>query len=147
MVTLTTHEVTVSAESTFQRQYSEPSKEQYVFSYRIEIKNCGDRPVQLLARRWEVIDGAGERRRVEGEGVVGQQPVIQPGQSYGYNSWVQMDTRMGAMQGNYIMSKLDRRGREMYFEATVPKFMHVAPRSIELVPMASVAAKQALNAP
>ena len=127
MVNLTTHEITVSAESTYQQQYSEPIHERYVFSYRIQIKNRSSRPIQLLARRWEVIDGAGEHRSVEGEGVVGQQPVIQPGKSYAYNSWVQLDTRIGAMRGTYIMSRVDERGREVLFEVAVPKFVHVAP--------------------
>ncbi|NJC28001.1 Co2+/Mg2+ efflux protein ApaG [Neolewinella antarctica] len=130
MVTLTTNEVKVSAESTFQRQYSEPTNGQYVFSYRIQIENNSARPIRLLARRWEVISATGERRLVEGEGVVGQQPTILPGQSHEYTSWVQFETRIGFMQGNYIMSREDRRGREVLFEVTVPKFAHVAPEAL-----------------
>ena len=130
MVTQNTNEILVSAESTYQEQYSEPIHDQYVFSYRIKIENKSGRPVQLLARRWEVIDATGERRQVEGEGVVGQQPVIQPGHSYEYNSWVQFGTRQGAMQGSYVMARTDRRGRQTYFEAEVPRFLHVAPEAL-----------------
>ena len=130
MVTLTTNEVAISAESTYQAQYSDPMQNQYVFSYRIQIENKSARPIQLLARRWEVIDAAGDKRQVEGEGVVGQQPVILPGQSYEYNSWVQFATRQGAMQGNYIMARKDRRGRELFFQADVPRFLHIAPEAL-----------------
>ena len=128
MATLTTHDVTISAESTFQQQYSEPVREQFVFSYRIRITNESPRPIQLLARKWEVIDAAGDRRLVEGEGVVGQQPQILPGQSYEYTSWVQLETPIGAMRGSYVMADHDRRGRARFFEVTVPRFMHVAPQ-------------------
>lgn len=127
MVTLTTNEVAITAESTFQQQYSEPVKGQYVFSYRITIENKSPLPIQLLARRWEVIDGTGERRFVEGEGVVGQQPIILPGHMHEYTSWVQFETPVGAMQGNYIMQRRDRRGRDYLFEVQVPRFKHIAP--------------------
>lgn len=127
MVNLTTQDVNVSAESTFQRQYSEPAKRQYVYAYRIRIENKGILPVQLLSRAWEVIDATGERRLVEGEGVVGQQPTIQPGQYHEYTSWVQFETPMGAMRGSYVMKRMDRRGQVELFQVEVPKFIHVAP--------------------
>lgn len=127
MVNLTTQDVNVSAESTFQRQYSEPAKRQYVYAYRIRIENKGTLPVQLLSRAWEVIDATGERRLVEGEGVVGQQPTIQPGQYHEYTSWVQFETPMGAMRGSYVMKRTDRRGQVELFQVEVPKFIHVAP--------------------
>lgn len=127
MVNLTTQDVNVSAESTFQRQYSEPAKRQYVYAYRIRIENMGVLPVQLLSRAWEVIDATGERRLVEGEGVVGQQPTIQPGQHHEYTSWVQFETPIGAMRGSYVMKRTDRRGQVELFQVEVPKFMHVAP--------------------
>lgn len=127
MVSLTTQEVTVSAESVFQRQYSEPAKRQYVYAYRIRIENNGPRAVQLLSRAWEVIDATGDRRLVEGEGVVGQQPVIQPGHRHEYTSWVQFETPIGAMRGSYVMKRSGRRGSDELFQVEVPKFLHVAP--------------------
>lgn len=127
MVSLTTQEVTVSAESAFQRQFSEPAKRQYVYAYLIRIDNNGPRAVQLLSRAWEVIDATGDRRLVEGEGVVGQQPIIQPGQSHEYTSWVQFETPIGAMRGSYIMKRTDQQGHPELFQVEVPKFLHLAP--------------------
>lgn len=127
MVSLTTQDVNVSAESAFQRQYSEPAKRQYVYAYRIRIENKGTKPVQLLSRAWEVIDATGERRLVEGEGVVGQQPIIQPGQFHEYTSWVQFETPIGAMRGSYVMKRHNSRGSAELFQVEVPKFLHVAP--------------------
>lgn len=128
MVRQTTQEVTVSADSIFQPQYSDPEKELYVHAYRIRIANDGAHPVQLLSRSWEVIDATGARRLVEGEGVVGQQPVILPGQFHEYTSWVQFETPIGAMQGTYLMKRQSaspRQGGEL-FQVEVPRFLHVA---------------------
>jgi ApaG protein len=130
MVSLTTQEVTVSANSVFQRQYSEPAKRQYVYAYQIRIENNGLSPIQLLSRAWEVIDATGDRRLVEGEGVVGQQPIIQPGQSHEYTSWVQFETPIGAMRGSFIMQRNDRKGHVEIFQVEVPKFLHIAPETL-----------------
>ena len=130
MVSLITQEIRVSAESLYQRAYSVPAKRQFVYAYRIQIENTGSTPVQLLSRTWEVIDGTGDRRVVEGEGVVGQQPVIMPGQAHEYTSWVQFETPIGAMCGSYLMQRMERMERfntGELFEVEVPKFMHVAP--------------------
>jgi ApaG protein len=128
MVRQTTQEVTVSADSIFQPQYSDPDKELYVHAYRIRIANNGAQPIQLISRSWEVIDATGARRLVEGEGVVGQQPVILPGQFHEYTSWVQFETPIGAMQGAYLMKRHSSspvREEEM-FRVEVPRFIHVA---------------------
>lgn len=127
MATLTTHGISITAESQYQGQFSEPVRDQYVFSYRIKVENNSSQPIQLMTRRWEVMDATGERRFVEGKGVVGQQPIILPGHSYEYNSWVQLETSMGAMQGSYIMARKDSREREQLFEVFVPRFQHIAP--------------------
>lgn len=130
MVSLTTQEIRVSVESIYQREYSVPAKRQYVYAYRIRIGNEGNVPVQLLSRTWEIIDGTGNRRVVEGEGVVGQQPVILPAQSHEYTSWVQFETPIGAMRGSYIMQRTDRFNAGEFFEVEVPKFMLVAPEML-----------------
>ena len=127
MISLITQEIRVSAESMYQRAYSVPAKQQFVYAYRIRIGNEGNTPVKLLSRIWEVVDGTGARRVVEGEGVVGQQPVIMPGHYHEYTSWVQFETPIGAMRGNYIMQRVDRFNTGELFEVEVPKFMHVAP--------------------
>ncbi|WP_116128408.1 Co2+/Mg2+ efflux protein ApaG [Lewinella sp. IMCC34183] len=126
MTSLITQHVRVSAESFYQERYSQPEQGQYVHAYRIRIENCGDLPIQLLSRSWEVIDAGGGRRHVEGDGVVGQQPVIAPGESYEYNSWVQFETPIGAMQGSYVMFR-EQDGVEQYFHVTVPRFLHIDP--------------------
>ncbi|MCP9237060.1 Co2+/Mg2+ efflux protein ApaG [Lewinella sp. JB7] len=127
MTSQTTQRVRVSAESFYQERYSQPEELQYVHAYRIRIENHGDFPVQLLSRVWQVIEATGDRRHVEGEGVVGKQPVIQPGDFYEYNSWVQFATPIGAMQGSYVMYRRDGDGVENYFEVEVPRFLHIAP--------------------
>ncbi|MEL7161384.1 MAG: Co2+/Mg2+ efflux protein ApaG, partial [Bacteroidota bacterium] len=111
----------------YQRQYSEPTKQRYVYAYRIRIENKGPRTIQLLSRSWEVIDATGARRHVEGEGVVGQQPFIEPGRSHEYTSWVQFETPIGAMRGSYLLHQISRSGQEEYFRVEVPKFLHLAP--------------------
>lgn len=126
MTSQTTQHVTVSAESYYQERYSQPEDENFVYAYRIKIENRGDLPVQLLSRRWEVIDATGGRRHVEGEGVIGKQPWIEPGESYEYNSWVQFPTPIGAMQGSYVMYRQDEQGVENYFRVAVPRFLHLA---------------------
>lgn len=126
MTSQTTQRITVSAESFYQEQYSQPEEDQYVHAYRIRISNNSATPIRLLSRSWEVIEGTGERRLIEGEGVVGQQPVISPGESYEYNSWVQFKTPIGAMQGSYVMYR-ETDGTENYFQVDVPKFLHLTP--------------------
>ena len=126
MTSQTTQRVTVSAQSYYQERYSQVEDNNYVYAYRIKIENEGDLPVQLLSRAWEIIDATGQHRHVEGDGVVGKQPWIAPGQSYEYNSWVQFPTPVGAMRGNYIMYRRDEEGVENYFQVEIPKFSHYA---------------------
>lgn len=126
MASLTTQRITVSARSYYQEQYSQPEENKYVYAYRIKIENAGDFSVQLLSRVWEIIDAAGERKKVEGEGVVGQQPWIASGAAYEYNSWVEFATPIGAMCGSYTMYRRDEQGVENYFQVAVPKFLHVS---------------------
>jgi ApaG protein len=130
MEQLTSQEVTVSAESVYQEAYSSPVQRQYVFAYRIRIANNGSRPVTLLSRLWEVMDATGERRLVEGEGVVGEQPEILPGQFHEYTSWVQFETPIGTMEGHYVMRRTDRNGKEELFPAIVPRFLNIAPEML-----------------
>ncbi len=127
MEQLTTQEVTVSAESIYQPSYSKPVEDQYVFAYRIQITNNGALPVTLLSRVWRVTDAAGGRRLVEGEGVVGEQPEILPGDSHEYTSWVQFETPIGTMDGHYIMRRVSRNGQEELFPVSVPRFLNIAP--------------------
>ncbi len=124
----TTAPVSVHAKSIYEPSYSKPLENIYVFSYLIKIKNEGKRPVQLMSRQWVITDAAGQARIVEGEGVVGQQPIIQPGQTYEYTSWLQLETPMGAMEGHYVMEEqTSGPKRRLVFLANIPKMVHIAP--------------------
>lgn len=82
---------------------SDPDNERYVFAYMITIKNLGFEPVQLLSRRWLITDGNGKQLTVEGDGVVGEQPVIPANDDYTYTSGTALETPVGVMQGQYVM--------------------------------------------
>lgn len=101
--TAITDEVSVSVVSQYLPNQSDVDKKQYVFSYTISIENLRNTPVQLLSRRWLITDANGERSEVAGEGVVGQQPTIAPGQTYTYTSGSVFSTPVGTMQGQYQM--------------------------------------------
>lgn len=124
----TTQPIDVAVESIYQPVYSKPLEDLYVFAYRIVITNHGAVPTKLLRRHWVVTDAAGQVREVEGEGVVGQQPTILPGQYHEYVSWIQLATPMGAMEGDFTMERSsgDDLGR-VEFQAKIPRFTHVAP--------------------
>ncbi|MGD9690818.1 MAG: Co2+/Mg2+ efflux protein ApaG [Phycisphaerales bacterium] len=85
---------------------SDPDSKQFVFSYRVRVTNETDSPVTLLARRWIIVDAAGHRHEVEGDGVVGRQPTIPPGQSFEYTSYCPLATPWGTMEGEYTMRRL-----------------------------------------
>jgi ApaG protein len=93
----------VSAYMPDESDLSDPHDRRYVFAYHIEIENQSSRPVKLLARHWWITDAAQGVREVRGEGVVGQQPEIAPGQVFSYSSWCVMPTPSGWMKGSYSM--------------------------------------------
>lgn len=107
----------------FLPEQSEPANGRWFWAYHIRLENNGDQEVQLLTRRWVITDGRGARHSVEGEGVVGEQPVIAPGQSYDYVSGCPLDTAMGAMEGSYQMIGADGE----IFDARIPRFHLVGP--------------------
>ena len=97
---------------------SDPDGGRWVWAYQVEIVNLGTEPIQLMARRWVITDGQGRVEEVRGAGVVGEQPVIQPGDSYSYASGCPLGTPTGSMVGGYYMT--DPSGRS--FEAAIPAF-------------------------
>jgi ApaG protein len=124
MVTTITDGVKVSVETQYQPEYSNPANDHYMFAYKINIENVGENTVQLLRRHWEIFDSNGEHREVEGEGVVGEQPVIEPGSSHEYISGCNLKTDMGTMKGEYQMIRtLDN----TLFDVEIPQFDMVAP--------------------
>ena len=120
---LTTGGVTVRVSVSYLPEQSEPQRGRWFWAYHIRIENDGDMPVQLLTRRWIITDGRGARHTVEGEGVVGDKPMIEPGASYDYVSGCPLATPTGAMQGSYGM--VDAAGHA--FEVAIPKFALTAP--------------------
>ena len=103
---------------TYVPQQSDPPK-RYVWAYMVELENTGPKTVQLLSRKWIITDAQGRIEKVEGPGVVGEQPVIEPGETYQYTSGCPLPTPSGAMVGTYRMS-VD--GGEDFFDAAIPAF-------------------------
>jgi ApaG protein len=102
---------------------SEPARQRWFWAYHIRLENEGPVDVQLMTRRWLITDGRGARHRVAGEGVVGVQPLIEPGGSYDYVSGCPLDTPTGAMEGSYQM--VDADGRT--FDVAIPRFTLTSP--------------------
>ena len=116
-------DVTVRVAVSYLAEQSDPSAGRWFWSYHIRIENSGKRSVQLLSRRWLILDGRGDAHEVVGDGVVGDMPLIAPGKSYDYVSGCPLDTPTGSMVGAYQM--VDEDGRP--FEAAIPKFALVGP--------------------
>ena len=119
----TTDGVTVRVAVSFLPEQSDPRASRWFWAYHIRIENGGESPVQLLSRNWIIVDGRGQHQEVEGEGVVGEQPVIAPGESFDYVSGCPLPTPNGAMVGSYAMVSGD--GDE--FEVAIPRFPLTGP--------------------
>ncbi len=121
---LTTNGIRISVTPTYQATYSRPAQDRYIFAYQVVIENQGATTVQLLRRHWIIWDGDGHIREVEGEGVVGKQPVLAPGQRYEYSSWCDLNSGFGKMHGAFLMvAKEDGEA----FQAGIPEFLLIAP--------------------
>jgi len=99
-----TRGVIVRVESSFVPERSEPLKNRWFFAYRIKIANHGDQVVQLVSRHWIITDANGNVEEVKGPGVVGQQPVLEPGESFEYTSFCPLTSPFGSMRGTYQMT-------------------------------------------
>ena len=122
--------IVVTTETGFVPQQSEPDKGRYVFFYTITIHNDSDIACQLLSRHWVIQDSNLKIEEVYGEGVIGEQPLIQPGEKYQYTSGAVLETQIGTMEGRYFMvsKSLDESTNE--FEISIPKFTLSVPRVI-----------------
>jgi len=127
MVSAATKGIRVSVISEFKSEYSNLDKNFYVFAYRIRIANDSNRTVQLLRRHWDIRDSIGQQREVEGEGVIGQQPVIHPGEWHEYDSACDLRSDMGVMSGYYEMIEPDT---QEVFRVTIPAFEMVVPHKL-----------------
>jgi len=124
MVQQVTEGVSVSVETFYQPGQSNPLNSEYLFAYRITIENQSTMPIKLISRHWHIIDSNGSKREVEGEGVVGVQPVLQSGEKYQYVSGCNLRTEMGKMYGSYNMENLNTNG---IFEVNIPVFEMIVP--------------------
>ncbi len=114
-----TEGIRVTVRPSYLREQSRPYAAQHVFAYHVRIENVGAQQAQLLARRWLIHDDAGEETRVEGEGVVGEQPVIAPGRVHEYRSFCVLKSTSGWMEGAYRFERADG----TRFEALIPRFL------------------------
>ena len=105
---------------------SEPGQHRYVFAYTINIRNSGRVAARLLARHWVITDANGKVQEVEGEGVVGEQPWLRPGEGFVYTSGAVLETSLGTMEGSYAMLADD--GTQ--FDAPIPAFSLAVPRTL-----------------
>lgn len=124
MITLVTEGIRISVKSKYQDKYSNPDSSHFVFSYEITIENQNEFPVQLLRRHWNVFDSVGAVREIDGEGVVGQQPIIKPGERYTYESACNLTTTIGSMKGTYSMVRMID---DKLFAVEIPEFDLIVP--------------------
>lgn len=118
-----TRGVIVRVAVSFLPEQSEPARGRWFWAYHIRIENAGQMSVQLLTRHWVITDGRGARDSVEGEGVIGEQPMIAPGESFDYVSGCPLSTSTGSMLGSYRMIGEDGSS----FDVAIPKFALLAP--------------------
>lgn len=117
------HRISIDVETTYLDDQSEPREQRYVFAYTITIRNEGEVPAKLLTRHWIITDANGRVQEVRGDGVVGEQPYLKPGQGFRYSSGAVLETPVGTMQGSYQMIADD--GAQ--FDAPIPAFRLAMP--------------------
>ena len=127
MIAKITQGVKISVETFYQPDYSNPKKSEYFFAYRITIENFSEQTVRLLRRHWYIFDANGSWREVEGEGVVGLQPVIEPSQSHQYVSGCNLKSEIGKMFGTYLMENIID-GKT--FLVNIPEFQMFSPTKL-----------------
>lgn len=118
METATTRDIEVSVESFFLEAQSDVERNLFAFAYRVVLKNNGSETVQLIRRHWIITDSSGEVSHVRGDGVVGERPVLAPGEEYEYTSGSRLESPMGTMHGSYQM----RTAAGEMFDAEIPVF-------------------------
>ena len=118
------YQIGITAETSFVAEQSAPERNRYVFAYTITIRNAGSLAAQLISRHWIITDAQGLVQEVRGLGVVGAQPLLQPGESFEYTSGTSIATSVGTMRGSYQMLAADG----SRFEAAIPEFTLSVPR-------------------
>ena len=119
MATQVTHDIRISVKAQYSEAQSDPKLGRFLFSYRIRIENRSARTVQLLRRHWRITDSLGDPREVSGPGVVGETPVLAPGEHFTYTSFCDLRSGFGRMHGTYLMRNTDDNSP---FNVTIPMF-------------------------
>jgi len=122
----TTRGIRVQVETFYDEERSSPQESYYFFSYHVRISNVGTETAQLVSREWFITDGNGDTQRVQGPGVVGEKPVLAPGEEFEYSSFCPLTTPVGAMQGSYRM--VLQNGDS--FEAEIAPFSLAVPHAV-----------------
>ena len=118
MYTKTTNKISITVNPYFLEDQSEPDDQHYVWAYQVTINNLSKERVQLKNRYWKIIDSNGTKQEVKGEGVVGEQPILNPGEKFEYTSGTPLSTPSGFMEGHYEMQTI----KGIKFEALIPQF-------------------------
>lgn len=124
------YQVDVSVVTRYLPEQSQPEQQRYAFAYTITVQNKGSVRAQLLSRHWIITDGDGHVEEVRGEGVVGQQPEILPGDQYTYSSGSVIPTMVGTMQGSFLMNAADGNGGDHSFKANIAPFRLAVPGAL-----------------
>lgn len=122
----TDYNIQVAAQAFYLEEQSDPAHDRYVFAYTITIQNHGTIPAKLLTRHWIITDSNGKIEEVRGEGVVGEQPYLRPGEGFQYTSGAILETSVGSMKGSYQMLADDG----ITFDAPIPAFVLSIPRTL-----------------
>lgn len=123
---MSSYEFTVTVKTQYLEEQSDPARSHYVFAYAITIKNTGQIPAQLISRHWVITDANNHMEQVRGLGVVGHQPLLQPGEQFEYTSGTALQTPQGSMKGEYFCVAED--GEQ--FDAQIPEFVLSLPRTL-----------------
>lgn len=124
MISKISEGVEISVEIFYRSDYSNPLNHEFMFAYRITLENHNNFTLKLLRRHWFIFDSNGEHREVEGEGVIGIQPILKPGETYQYASGCNLKTEMGKMHGTYQM---ENQNNKQIFKVNIPSFDMIVP--------------------
>jgi ApaG protein len=128
-------DVIITVETQYIEAQSTPANQRYIFAYHVDIYNPSIHPVQLMTRHWSITDGNGKKEEIRGDGVVGENPIIAPGDSYQYSSGAALSTQVGSMSGHYGMRLCLEAEEEtvtdaLLFEALIPVFTLAVPSAL-----------------
>lgn len=125
--TLVTHGIQISVETKFNTEHSDAENNSYLFAYHIAIENKSDYAVKLISRHWDIFDSSSEHTIVDGEGVVGEQPTLEPGEVFEYDSACDLSTDIGKMKGHYVFERKIDKAR---FYVVIPEFELIIPQRL-----------------